>query len=33
MFYNAQLAAVAVLAFNLVVPLGLGYTRAHEADA
>lgn len=33
MFYNAQLAAVAVLAFNLVVLLGLGYMRAHDTEA
>lgn len=33
MFYHAQLAAVAVLAFNLVLLLGIGYMRAHEAEA
>lgn len=33
MFYNAQLAAVVVLAFNLVVLLGLGYMRAHQQEA
>lgn len=33
MFYNAQLAAVAVLAFNLTVLLGLGYMRAHQEDS
>lgn len=32
MFYNAQLLAVAVLAFNLLVLLGLGYMRAHEGE-
>ncbi|MBA3890848.1 MAG: hypothetical protein H0X64_09960 [Gemmatimonadaceae bacterium] len=33
MFYNAQLAAVTVLAFNLLVLLGLGYMRAHLDEA
>ena len=32
MFYHAQLAAVAVLGFNLLVLLGLGYMRAHHAE-
>ena len=32
MFYHAQLAAVAVLAFNLLVLLGLGYMRAHQTE-
>ena len=32
MFYRSQWEALAVLAFNLLVLLGLGYMRAHEAE-
>jgi hypothetical protein len=30
MFYRSQWEALVVLAFNLLVLLGLGYMRAHE---
>lgn len=33
MFYTAQLAAIVVLAFNLVVLVGVGYMRRHEDGA